>query len=327
VSETGDRGASVAGSEVVDRSLLDHDGKTGSRLEKVTTADGRVFVVKTEEPLKNWLMQATGDDGRLMRLWASGVLARLPPEIDCAIETVEPTPTGWCVVMRDVSAALIPHGTVLTREQSLRLLRAISSLHDALAGVAVDGLCPLLDRFRFLSPTAARQVPGHLLRDPILTGWERFGDLVPDDVGRAVLNLLDQPEPLASALAAYPASILHGDLKVANLGFDGERVVILDWSSVTGLGPRAIDHAWYLAINGAAVAATLDELLADIAALLGADDRAALPLALLGALVQLGWEKALGATSDEPSIKAREEDGLRWWGARAADALDQWSPA
>jgi hypothetical protein len=229
--------------------------------------------------------------------------------------------------MRDVSAALIPDGTVLTRGQSLRLLRAISSLHDALAGVAIDGLCPLLDRFTFLSPATARQVHAHLLRDPILTGWERFGDLVPDDVGQAVLKLLDRPEPLASALAAYPASLLHGDLKVANLGFAGERVVVLDWGSVTGLGPRATDHAWYVAINGAAVAATLDELVADIAALLGPDDRAALPLALLGALVQLGWEKALGATSDDPSIKAREEDGLRWWRARAADALDQWSPA
>jgi hypothetical protein len=327
VSETWDPGASGAGFEVVDRCRMEHDGKTGSRLERVTTADGRVFVVKTEEPQTNWLMQATGDDGRLVRLWASGTLARLPPEIDCAIEIVEPTLTGWRVVMRDVSAALIPDGTVLTRGQSLRLLRAISSLHDALAGVAVDGLCPLLDRFTFLSPATARQVPAHLLRDPILTGWERFGDLVPDDVGQAVLKLLDRPEPLASALAAYPASLLHGDLKVANLGFAGDRVVVLDWGSVTGLGPRATDHAWYVAINGAAVAATLDELVADIAALLGPDDRAALPLALLGALVQLGWEKALGATSDDPSIKAREEDGLRWWRARAADALDQWSPA
>lgn len=98
MSETGGRVASVAGFEVVDRSLLSHDGKTGSRLERVTTADGRVFVVKTEEALTNWLMQATGDDGRLLRLWASGTLARLPPEIDCAIETVEPTPTGWRVV-------------------------------------------------------------------------------------------------------------------------------------------------------------------------------------------------------------------------------------
>jgi len=296
-------------------------------LERVTTADGRVFVVKTEEPRTNWLMQATGDDGRLVRLWASGTLARLPPEVDCAIETVEPTPTGWRVVMRDVSAALIPDGTLLTRDQSRRLLRAISALHEALDGVTVDGLCPLLDRFTFLSPAVVRPVTTHPLRDAILTGWERFGDLVPDDIGRAVLTLLDRPEGLAAALAAYPASLLHGDLKVANLGFDGARVVILDWGSVTGLGPRATDHAWYLAINGAAVAATLDELLADIAVLLGPDDRAALPLALLGALVQLGWEKALGATSDDPSIRAREEDGLRWWWARAADALDQWSPA
>ena len=142
-----------------------------------------------------------------------------------------------------------------------------------------------------------------------------------------MLTLLDGPEELASALGTYPASLLHGDLKVANLGIDGERVVILDWGSVTGPGPRAIDYAWYLAINGAAVDATLDELRDDIASVLGPDHCAALPLALLGALVQLGGEKALGATSDDPSITAREKDGLQWWSTRAGDALDQWSPA
>ena len=154
MSETDGRGAGRPDFEVVDRSPLPHDGKTGSRLERVTTADGRVFVVKTEEAATNWLMQAIGDDGRLVRLWASGMLAHLPSEIDCAIETVERTPTGWRVVMRDVTAALIPDGTLLTRDQSRRFLRAISSMHDSLDSVGVGGLCPLLDRFTFLSPAA-----------------------------------------------------------------------------------------------------------------------------------------------------------------------------
>jgi hypothetical protein len=57
------------------------------------------------------------------------------------------------------------------------------------------------------------------------------------------------------------------------------------------------------------------------------EDRDALPLALLGALLQLGWEKALGATSDDPATRERERAGLAWWCARAREALEEWSPA
>ena len=84
---------------------------------------------------------------------------------------------------------------------------------------------------------------------------------------------------------------------------------------------------WYVAINGAAVQASLDELVDDVRAAAGrAHDQDALRLALLGALVQLGWEKALGATADDPDVRAREHSGLEWWTARAREALDQWQP-
>jgi len=100
---------------------------------------------------------------------------------------------------------------------------------------------------------------------------------------------------------------------------------MLDWGSLTGIGPAALDHAWYLAVNSAAIDAPLDELLADAAERLEPEEREAMPLALLAALLQLGWDKALGATSDDRDIRARERDGLSWWCARAAAALDAWS--
>ncbi|MCA1841647.1 MAG: hypothetical protein LC792_00390, partial [Actinobacteria bacterium] len=61
---------------------------------------------------------------------------------------------------------------------------------------------------------------------------------------------------------------------------DGSTVVLLDWGTLTGMGPPAV-----------------------------------------------GWEKALGATSDDPATRARERAGLAWWWARAAEALEQWSAA
>src|SRR5215211_4093951 len=100
---------------VLDRTPLDSAGVTGARLERVTLVDGRVFVVKTIDQRTDWLMRATGDDGRIFRLWTAGVLLGLPAAIDCAVETVEESPEGWRVVMRDVAGALVPPGQLLTR--------------------------------------------------------------------------------------------------------------------------------------------------------------------------------------------------------------------
>ena len=56
-------------------------------------------------------------------------------------------------------------------------------------------------------------------------------------------------------------------------------------------------------------------------------DEAALRLALLGGLVQLGWDKALQATEDtDPERRAWEADDLAWWCRQARLALDTWSP-
>jgi hypothetical protein len=53
----------------------------------------------------------------------------------------------------------------------------------------------------------------------------------------------------------------------------------------------------------------------------------ALRLALLGGLVQLGWDKALHATGHpDAAVRARERADLDWWTARARDALERWSP-
>jgi hypothetical protein len=317
----------VMGEAVLDRTPLDSAGVTGAQLERITLADGRVLVVKTIDPRTDWLMRATGDDGRIFRLWSDGVLQGLPAAIDCATESVEVCAEGWLVVMRDVTDALQPPGRLLTRAQSRHVVAAASTLHEAFASRRVDGLCPLVDRLGFLTPAAVRGVVDHPFRDAVLKGWDRFAELAPTDVGSSVTRLLERPGRLAAALSPYPETLLHGDLKLANIGFDGETVVLLDWGTLTGMGPRAVDHAWYLAVNSAAIDAPLDDLLIDVESVLAPEDRAALPLALLGQVVLLGWEKALRATSNDPAIAARERAGFAWWCERAAEALELWSPA
>ena len=313
----------------VSRHPLQGGGKSGATLERVTLADGTELVLKHVDPRRDWIMQATHDHGRVVGLWDAGVFERMPPPIDTAIVGVAPTPEGCTVVMRDVTASLLPDGARVTRLQSRRLLAATATLHRAFTRRPVDDLCSLTDLLGFLSPTATAPHRSEQ-EEPRLVerGWERFPDVVAGDVADAVLRVLESPGSLADALGRFDAALLHGDLKLANLGLAAGRVVVLDWGPQTSWGPPAVDYAWYVAVNGAAVAASLDELVDDAREAAGpAHDEGALRLALLGALVQLGWEKALGATADDGRVRQRELAGLEWWTARARDALEHWQPS
>jgi hypothetical protein len=130
-----------------------------------------------------------------------------------------------------------------------------------------------------------------------------------------VLPLVDDPSPLVDALETLPASFLQGDWKMGNLGRHADgRTILVDWAN-PGAGPGVTELTWYLAINRSRlpVGHTKENAITAYRAALedhGIDtapwwDRA-LGLALLGALVQFGWEKALGA-----------DDELAWWEDRA----------
>ena len=92
--------------------------------------------------------------------------------------------------------------------------------------------------------------------------------------------------------------------------------MLLDWE-LPGIGAACSDLAWYLAINCRRLPQSKRAAIGDYRAALtahGVDtepwwDRQ-LGLCLLGALVQFGWEKALGGYDDE----------LAWWEHEALDA-------
>ncbi len=299
------------------------DGRSGSALERVTLADGRVVVVKRVAPAWDWIMRATNDRGRIAELWSSGLLARVPAEIEHGVLGVEPDGGSWLVIMRDLAATLLPDDARLSRAQHRRVLDAAAALHAAFWSAPHEpALCSLADRYTFLSPDTARRDRGPLA-SAILRGWERFAELVPADVGGAVLALARDPEPLAAALARFPATLIHGDLKLGNLGLAPGRVVLVDWGTQTGWAPPAVELAWQLAINASRIDAGKDELLADARAAAGErHDEDALRLALLGGLVQLGWDKALQASEHpDADVRAREADDLAWWVRRARSAL------
>ncbi len=145
-------------------------------------------------------------------------------------------------------------------------------------------------------------------------GWARFPERAPR-ANEVVAPLLFDPSPLVRSLETLPASFLHGDWKMGNLGRHADgRTILIDWAN-PGAGPGVTELTWYLALNRARLPighSKEDAIDAYRGALerLGVDtaswwDRA-LGLAFVGALVQFGWEKALG-----------DADELAWWEERA----------
>lgn len=311
---------------VVRRQPLESQGKSGSQLERGWLDDGSTLVIKHADAGLDWIMQATADDGRIARLWADGVFEQLPRVVDHTTLDVRKTPGGALVVMRDVSRALFHAGSV-SPPARVRLLHAITQLHAEFVDRPVDGLCPLPAYYAFLSPSVcSRFANDQEVPRLALDGWTRFHEIVPTDVSGAIASVHADPGPLVDALSRRPCTLVHGDLKLANLGVDRDRVVVLDWGTLTTWAPSAVDYAWYLAINAAALEQDHDQLLDEVRSVDAGCDATALRLALVGALAQLGWEKALGATADDPVTRQRERAGLSWWVAQVRKALEVWSP-
>ena len=105
--------------------FTDTDAVSGCRFEHAVTADRRRYIVKHMPYDEDWIMQATGDGGcRAAALWSSPWHDRLPAAIDDAVVAVAATgPSAWALVMRDVSGALFPKGSVLAADQRGRAVR------------------------------------------------------------------------------------------------------------------------------------------------------------------------------------------------------------
>ncbi len=216
------------------------DGKSGSELERVVLADGSRLVVKHVRLGRDWIGRGTHAGGRVATLWHSGLFALVPPTVEHAVIAVEPEDDGWLVIMRDVAAGLFAPGR-LSRGTSRRLLDTAAAMHVAFKPPArtVGGLCPLADLYGLFALVAAelRTPEGSPIPDLIVEGWNRFAEVVPPDVVAAVSAVHTDLSVFAAALLEHSTTVIHGDLKLANLGLLDGRVLVLDWGDLTRSPP------------------------------------------------------------------------------------------
>jgi hypothetical protein len=299
------------------------DGKSGAVLERVTI-DGEPFVVKLVDRRRDWIARQVGDLTNLpVAVWEHGVVDLAPESIDHTIVGAARGPDGAAVLMRDASADLVPGGDEpIPLEQHLRFLGDMAACHARAWGWTDGiGLVPLANRYLFFAPAALElELSAPTPPPPVVSiaaeGWSQLPARSPE-LASVVFPLLAEPWALLDALAAQPTTFLHGDWKLGNLGTrrDG-RTVLVDWS-LPGAGPPCTDLVHYVVLNRARlpVGHTKDDAFAAYRAAItehGIDtepwwDRQ-LSLCILGAMLQLGWEKALG-----------DDDELQWWTERAVE--------
>jgi hypothetical protein len=301
------------------------DSKSGARFERVIIDGGR-FVLKYQDPRDDWLLRASGDPGvRYVRLWESGLLRRLPSCIDPAVVACSFEGSVGRVLLRDVTAQLLPPGVPFTTVQHIRFLDHMAAMHATFWNWTDDvGLTPLATRYLMFSPAVAAaevaQDSAVLVPKLMSAGWARLLDVSPGLAGH-VLALLDDPSPLVAALEKVPHTLVHGDWKGANLGIHADgRTVLLDFGEAPGEASPIADLSWYLALNSDLLPESKDETLVRYRAALelhGVETagwwETAVALELLGTMLQFGWEKALGGPGPE----------LAWWEARATEGLQR----
>jgi hypothetical protein len=305
------------------------DGKSGSTFEQVEI-HGERYVLKRLHVDDDWIARSVGDlRCRALLVWTSGLLDLVPPAIDHAVvgaaSGLDRNGWGAALLMRDVGDHLVPPGDdQVALHQHADFLDHMAYLAARFWGWADDiGLLPLSIRWSFCGPDMVEVERergwSHPVPRLVAEGWERFATRVPPAVHDLVTGLRRAPWALAEAARATPWTLLHGDWKMGNLGSwpDGS-TILLDWA-YPGEGPVCHDLAWYLAVNRMRLPETKEQAIARFRRSLekygvATDDwwERQLGLCLLGALVQFGWEKALGDATELDWWVDAARDGARW---------------
>ena len=142
---------------------------------------------------------------------------------------------------------------------------------------------------------------------------------------RDLQTLADDPTPIIAALDGYPTTLLHGDLRSANVAWDGSRAIAIDWQPT--VAPPAYDVAFFVQGSGGplhpdeAMAAYREMLAAELgfaASWSWWDDQ--LDICIAAVVAMMASALALGEEEYDPR-RDPPWDSIHWWVARAARGL------
>ncbi len=236
-------------------------GRTGADVIRLRSG-ARSYVLKLL-PEHSWRGKGMGcPEGGEPRLWLSGLLSSLSGPIRCPIVDVsyDPEAGKYWMLMHDVADGIRGRGD-FGRDDSRALFRALSTMHAALLGSDALAAAPLPTvggTTRVMSEPLlklAGRPPHHASwLDSMLDGFQVLGAFLPiflDCLGNGLADdYLDMiaDENWKERLDALPATLVHGDLRRANISFQDDEITIFDWE-FAAKGPPGSDLQWHCLLH------------------------------------------------------------------------------
>ncbi len=304
-----------------DETPVGHNGYSGAAISHIEH-DGQRFVLKRLSMKRDWIMRLTDDrDCREARFAASSLSRQLPEGISTPYLGAARDGDGYAILMQDIAPTLLPDDGIVEAAAMDVLLRRVAELHAWESNVTPGHdipWCPIGEYMMVLSRENGEKLraEGLDIGRAIVNGWSRFFEVADRRVGEFVRRFQGDPAPFIDVLRSLPVSLVHHDLKCANIGIDGDTVWLIDWAGITR-GPLALDLGWMLAANSTRLPWGLD----DTTTRYGEHLRSALgrgfapdvwerqrAAAFVVGLLMFGWAK-----TDDVSE-------LGWWSERALEA-------
>jgi len=312
-----------------------NDGWSGASLTTLSRGSDR-FVMKRDSLARDWIAQATADGPILREAWFAAHGPALPSPIRAPYLGVGIDGDEFGILMPDLTGVLFDWDTPISVEALDQVLAGLAMLHAypwPISGELDGGpWCPLRERLTLICRASLeRPGPAHdAVGDRILPGWDAFDRRVPAVVRDLIDSLGRDPLPLLDALGELPSTLIHGDLKLANVGIERDGTIdLVDWQMVT-VAPVGVELGWFLVSNVASLPLQPGDVLTryNVEARRQGHDEAGLgewqaqvDAAILVGLLLRGWRK--GADADAGVMLASgvsAVDDLAWWSDRALEA-------
>jgi len=320
-----------------------NDGWSGASMTVLNGGRGR-FVLKRDSVDRDWIAQATNDGPILREAWFAEHGPALPwPIRNPALGAGHDARTGeTAVLMPDLSGVLFDWNAVISLEQLEIVLQALAVFHLHPWGAALERgsarWTPWRERLTLICRPSLERAgsPQVAVADRILPGWDAWDRQATPEAKTVIADLANDPQPLLDALGAEASTLLHGDLKLANVGIAADGAVeIVDWQMVM-VAPVAVELGWFLVSNVNALPLPAAEVIDRYHSALnragasgafageGLQDvsrRRTADLAVLVGLLLRAWRK--GSDTEAGLTLASgvsAADDLAWWCDRAVEA-------
>lgn len=307
---------------------------------------GPGLVLKHVHPRTDWVALFTDDkQRRAVRLWDEGVFARMPSAVQPSVVACAEWADGYGILMPHLGAHMLESYVPQPAWIDGAILDAMASMHatfweDGRLADPALGLCSVEAQVKNFSPQRTRQFPDteHVW---VIEGWEEaLPEIIDPGLARDLQALIDDPGPIAEALAPYPRTLVHGDIRPANVGITGVGDLVqchfIDWGRSAYAAPTA-DLGFYLGFTAIEWQATVDERIVTYESRLRAHlDRQVpadmwerqLEIGLLAGLLQSSfgcrayWGVRRATAEGNLEYVEIERLAIRTWASRLGNTLD-----